>query len=334
MKKITIVDVALAAHVSTATVSRVLNGGYPVREKSRQAVLEAIKKLGYVPNLQARELNLRQSTVVGVIVPNLFNMFFAQVFASISQCLERQGYSTLIACSGDDAEQEKKNMELFLARNVRGIINVSPNTHEKPADFYASLSSRLPLVFINSYKKEPHISYVNSDEEAGVRQAMELLFRKGHKKIALLRGACSDSYDIKQDVYCRIMHKHSLKAQVIRIEGGNSMRTIDCAAQEMRHFLIEQPEVTAIFACNDLMAVATLEAARLLGKKVSQELAIIGFDNIVLSRYTSPQLTTVDQKMHGLGKAAVAALLQKIALDNGESTTLTLPTCLLERGTV
>ena len=167
--KATIVDVAKESGVSVATVSRVVNGNYPVREKTRLKVENAIKKLEYVPNLQARELNTQRSSSIGVVVPSFDNMFFAQVLDGIEEYLRQSSYSLLLACAQNDAAREEECVRDFITRNVSGVIVVSPNTETAVSEFYENTAARLPLVFVNSERERAGISYVTSDQRGGAR---------------------------------------------------------------------------------------------------------------------------------------------------------------------
>lgn len=126
--KLTIVDVAKKANVSVATVSRVMNGNYPVKEETRKRVLEVIEELKYIPNMQARELTKQKSATIGVVVPSINNMFFPEVINGIESSLKANNLSLVLACSNNDSEEEKLCVNNLLSRNVSGIIVIDPNT--------------------------------------------------------------------------------------------------------------------------------------------------------------------------------------------------------------
>ncbi|MBF1694082.1 LacI family DNA-binding transcriptional regulator, partial [Selenomonas sp.] len=208
--KATIIDVAREAGVSVATVSRVVNGSYPVREKTREKVERAIAKLEYVPNLQARELNTQRSSSIGVVVPGFDNMFFAEVLDGVEEHLRQSSYSLLLACAQNDPQREEACVRDFITRNVSGVIVVSPNTETAATKFYETTAARLPMVFINSAREIPGISYVTSDQRGGARAALEHLFDYGHERILFVRGENSDSYRVKEDVYRAVMQERGL----------------------------------------------------------------------------------------------------------------------------
>ncbi|MDQ0203132.1 LacI family DNA-binding transcriptional regulator [Pectinatus haikarae] len=333
MKSTTIIDVAKHAGVSVATVSRVVNGNYPVKEETKKRVLDAIKELHYVQNIQARELNTRQSTTIGVVVPSLFNMFFAEVFDGIEEYIKHYNYSMLITCAKDNPLKEKQCMQELLSRNVCGIINISPNTYAVEASFYDQISARVPTVFINSYVKRPGISYVSNDEASGTKLALEHLIGLGHRHILFIRGMSSDSYEIKEEIYRKMMTEYKVKPYVLNIGEGNVEKTVDNTLAKVMMAIKSGRKITAIFACNDLMATGAINGCYRLGIKVPEDISIIGFDNISISRFIEPKLTTIDQNMSLLGQSATALLMEKIESNNTVSDEIILENTLIKRNT-
>lgn len=335
MKATTIVDVAKKAQVSVATVSRVVNGNYPVKDSTRRKVLSAIDELKYVPNIQARELNTRRSSIIGVIVPSLFNTFFAEVVNGIESFATINGYSLILTYTKDDPFCEKKCMNELLMRNVSGIINVSPNTEQVESDFFDQLAGRVPLVFINAYIKRPSISYVYNDERIGAKIALEHLISLGHRNILFVRGQRSDSYEFKQDVYTSLMKKAGLfnPDNILTISGGNSLDTVELTVNKILDVLPQRQDVTAVMCCNDLMGIGTVNACRRLGISVPGDISVMGFDNVSLSHFIEPKLTTMDQNMMTLGWTAASLLMEKIASDNRTSRQVVLQNTLILRDT-
>ena len=335
MKSTTIIDVAKKAQVSVATVSRVVNGNYPVKDSTRRKVLEAIRDLKYIPNIQARELNTQRSSIIGIIVPSLFNTFFAEVVNGIESFTASSGYSLLLTYTKDNPISEKRCMNELLMRNVSGIINISPNTEKVASDFFDQIAERMPMVFINSYVKRPAISYVNNDEQIGTKIALEYLISLGHKNICFIRGDRSDSYEFKQNAYEEIMRKmHNFREDyILNIGAGNSIETVELTAEKVVETLQEKKEITAIFSCNDLMGIGAVNGCHRLGIKVPQDMSVMGFDNILLSNFIEPKLTTMDQNMMTLGWTAASLLMEKIANENKTSRQVVLQNTLVLRDT-
>ena len=330
--KATIVDVAKKAGVSVATVSRVVNGNYPVRDSTRERVNKAIEVLQYVPNLQARELNMQRSTTIGVVVPGLYNMFFAEVIDGIEDNLRRSAYSLLLSCAQNDPQQEEECINNLMSRNVSGIIVISPNTENIKTRFYDRTARRLPMVFINSMSHVPNASYVSNDETAGARTALRYLRGLGHEKILFVRGAKSDSYRVKEEAYRELMTEDGLfdERYVVNIGAGNSLHTVDTTMNLLME-LLPDCEATAALCCNDLMGVGVLNACKRLGIRVPEQMSIMGYDNTSLSRFVEPKLTTMDQNMLILGSNAAELLIEKI--ETGRSKKVVLENILVPRET-
>ncbi|KHD13482.1 LacI family DNA-binding transcriptional regulator [Clostridium butyricum] len=331
--KITIQDVAEKANVSVATVSRVMNGNYPVKAETRETVLKVIKELNYIPNMQARELTKQKSTTIGVVVPSINNMFFTELVYGIENELKTNSLSIILACTNGDSDEEQKCVNNLISRNVSGIIVAGPGTENIKAKFYDNISHKIPLVFINSEYMDSNISYVSNDEASGAKIALKYLLDNNHKDILFVRGKDSYSYDIKEKIYKEIMAKNFDSSKIINIGNGNTSDTVD---NTMNIFLdiLNNSSSTAVFACNDLMAVGVLNACKKLGIKVPNEISIIGYDNIPLSKFVEPKLTTMDQNMFFLGANAAQLLVEKIDCDNKFSKRIILNNSLVERETV
>ena len=322
--KITIQDVAKKADVSVATVSRVMNGNYPVKAETRKRVLQVIEELNYIPNMQARELTKQKSTTIGVIVPSINNMFFTELVDGIEKELKIHSLSLILACTNDSSDDEQHCVNNLISRNVSGIIIAGPNTDNIKSGFYKKISHKIPLVFVNSEFSDSNISYVSNDEAAGAYIALNYLQDNNHKNIAFVRGMDSYSYDVKEKVYLEFMNKNRLNnPKVINIGNGNSSETVD---NTMNIFIniLKDYSFTAVFACNDLMAVGILNACKKLDIKIPEQLSIIGYDNISLSKFVEPKLTTIDQNMFLLGSNSAKLLIEKINSGNKISKKLYL----------
>lgn len=332
--KATIIDVAKKAGVSMATVSRVVNGNYPVREETRRKVQAAIDELHYVPNMLAREFNTQRSMTIGVIVPGLYNMFFSEVIDGIEDYVHRDEYSLLLCNARNDSKLEADSVATLISRNVSGIIVISPNTKNMQTRRYEEAVKQKPIVFIDSIRHLPHASYVANNETAGTEAALTYLYREGHRNILFVGGRDSDSYTVKEERYCQFMKRQEIfqKKFILNIGEGNGVRTVDNTEEFMQTYLTyHRGEATAVFCCNDLMAVGVLNACKKLGIAVPDELSITGYDNTSLSRYVDPQLTTVDQNMKQLGQIAAKLLFEKIA--TGKDQSIFLQNKLIIRGT-
>ena len=312
--KVTISDVAREAEVSIATVSRVLNGNYPVKESTREKVQKVIDRLQFEPNVLARGLINQRSNTIGVIVPSITNLFFPTVVKAIERKLRHQGYSIYLCDTDGEPEKEISYVKSLASRQVDGMIVIDPTVDNMKNGYFEEQSKKIPLVFINGYSKGIECNFVLNDEETGATQAMRHLFSLGHQSIAFMRGKDSYSYDLKQDIYTHMMGERGLDQviNIINVGEGNTEHTVDQAMVETEMLFTKSPEVTAIFACNDIMALGVINACKRVGKQVPEQVSVVGFDNIALSALIEPKLTTVDQNMYGLGTHAADMLIEVI----------------------
>lgn len=330
-----ITDVAKRAGVSVATVSRVMNGNYPVKEETKKNVLRAIEELNYIPNMQARELTLQKSQTIGVIVPSITNLYFSEVITGIESYLKENNYSLILSCSNNNAEEEKKCVENFISRNTAGIIIADPAKKNVAGRAFSKLGQHVPLVFINGNNASSNVSCVSNDEGSGTEAALDYLIEKHHHDILFVRGKESYSYDIKEEVYVKKMTECGRfnEDNIINVGPGNTQDIVENTTNKV-YDVLKDTKCTAVFACNDLMAVGVLNACKKLKIKVPKDMAVMGFDNIVIGKYMEPPLTTVDQNMFLLGTNAAQLLIEKIKYDNKYSKKVILNNSIIKRGTV
>ena len=333
--KTTIVDVAKACNVSVATVSRVINGNYPVKEETKEKVLKVIEELQYQPNTQARDLIKKQSSTIGVVVPSISNMFFTNVINGIESYFEKSDYSIFLCITEHDKDKEISRISELISRNVAGIIVVDPGIDNVESKYFDKIARFIPKVFVNRYSESSHISSVYNDQENGSRLAIDYLLSKSHKNIAFIRGDNSYSYDIKEKVYKEMMKDiNNFKEEfIVNIGHGNSIQTVNKTMEKGLKLLSLNKDVTGVFACNDLMAIGIMNACKKLNINIPKDLSIVGYDNIELSEMIEPKLTTIDQNMFLLGKNSAILLNEKIENNNKYSKSIVLNNHLIKRDT-
>ena len=330
--KATIHDVAKRAGVSVATVSRVVNGNYPVREATRQQVQEAIDALDYVPNLQARELNMRQSFTIGVVIQGFRELFFAEALDSVSDYLHDHSYSMLLACAQHSAEQETASIRNLLGRNVCGIIVVDPCKENIEQGFYGNVMKRVPVVFLGDVEIAG-ASCVVSDERQGAMDALSHLLWLGHQRIILLRGKNSVPDATKEEAYRSIMEEAGILNEnyILSLDDTGGVEDVDRAMRKLLE-VIPRSDASAVFCCSDWFGVGAMNACRRLRKLVPRDISVIGFGNLSAGLCITPQLTTMDPNRKGLGMAAAKLLLEHLG-SASEARRVVLEHELLERDT-
>lgn len=308
--KITIHDVAKAANVSIATVSRVINNNYPVNKETRSRVENIIEELGYKPNEIARSLILKTTSNIGVIVPGLTNIFFPTIVENINNKLRENGFTLSLYTSDNDPEEEKKLLEIIMSRNMDGVIIIDPSVENLSNGYIGELTKKIPTILISGKVDKYIYNFVSYDEEVGTLEAFQHLYDLGHRKILFIRGARSLSYDLKESVYKEFIKVNNLDyKQVLSVGKGNNMDVVENTSKVFDKFIMSDNEFTAVFACNDLMAVGVINSCNNAGIKIPTDLSIIGFDNTLLSSISNPKLTSVDLNIKKVAETAAREII-------------------------
>ena len=321
----TINDVARAAGVSVATVSKAVNGRYGVAPATVTRVLEIVAELGYESSLVASSMRSRKTGVIGVLIPG-FDPFSAEVLKGVGAELRRSSNYDLVAYAGSTRAEgpgwERRSLQRLSGTLIDGAIMVVPTVVSAAAD--------IPIVAIDPHAGRADLPTVESDGFGGARQAVQYLLEFGHTRIGFLGGR-SDlrSAALREAGYRRALSDAGIAydPSIVR-EGGYQQ------AREPAMSLLAAPgRPTAVFAANDLSGIAMIEAAVQLGLDVPGDLSVIGFDDIPEASQMSPALTTVRQPMQTLGATAARMVLALMAGEPLESTHVLLPTRLVPRAT-
>ncbi|NOX23374.1 MAG: LacI family transcriptional regulator [Actinobacteria bacterium] len=315
-------EVADRAHVSIATVSHVINKTRFVSDDVAHRVVEAMDSLGYHPNRIARSLRTRRTDTIGLVIPDAANPYFADIAAAVEHAARQIGLSTVFCNSAGSADIERHYLKVLSEHRVDGIILVGSGTGD-PSPVTA-LNMTIPVVIVD--RDEPGFTgdSIHTDNEYGGWIATRKLTELGHRSIMCFAGpdAVMPSNE-RVDGYRRALEVAGL-SNYISIAVGE----FDAPSGyrlTMQALTANEPP-TAIFACNDLMAVGALSAAHELNVSVPDELSVVGFDDIDLAQFTVPPLTTVAQPRAELGAAAVNVLATRIRGEAG-AVTSSVPPC-------
>lgn len=300
----TIRDVARAAELSVASVSRVLNGFANVHPDTRKRVLEAVTALGYVPNAAARSLSTARTQAIGVVLPDLYGEFFSELVRGMDKAASARGYMLLLANIHADSALAGQAMGAMRGR-VDGLVVMAPQIAAK--DLETALPAGIPAVLINSLAKSGQHA-IKVDNRAGVRAMVEHLLASGRKHIVHVSGP-TDNVDgaERRAAFLEAMADLAPSLEARMIEGDFSEESGERAVKDL---LAEGATFDAVFAANDMMALGVLVALRAAGIAVPADVAVAGCDDVPLARYLS--LSTIRCDMVGMGEQAIARLLDQI----------------------
>ena len=322
-------DVANRAHVSVRTVSRVINGQGEITEATRQRVLATIDEMDYRPSKLARGLVSRHTDTIGLIVGDIANPFFSEIARAMQDKARAAGYDVFFCNSGGSWEEELRALHSLADHGVDGIV-ISPSpglTAERIKPFADRFCPIVTLVYPLAH---PHISSILSEIRKGACQAVEYLIDKGHTTIAMLAGPAPTAmihWRVKGYRDALLAHDLPFRAELV----CSGAPVFERGHASTRDILTRFPEVTAIFAYNDLLALGAIRACRELGRRVPEDCAIIGFDDIPLADWVTPALTTVRMDKQALGDQAVARLLEMLAAPEDSFPPVLVPTELILR---
>jgi LacI family transcriptional regulator len=305
-------DVAKRAGVSNAVVSYVVNNGpRSTSPETREKVLKAIKELGYRKNNVARSLKTRSSNVIGLIIPDSSNAFFSEVAKGIEDEVYKHGYTLMFGNSASSIARQEKYVETFISQMVDGIIFLTTPLPEQQLSSIGQYS--IPVVVIDPEMVLPDfvsgdMCIVSVDGEKGGGLVGDYFVEKGHTQLAVVAGAEQvPPATVRVEGFLNSLEKYGLEAKVIW--AGDHPEDGYRAANE----LLKSPyPPTAIFACNDLLALGILRAAADLSIEVPSQLAVIGFDDIDIANFVFPRLSTVRQPKYEMGQVAAKHLIQSI----------------------
>ncbi len=304
----TIKDVAAMAGVSFTTVSHVVNNTRPVSADVRAKVERAIRQLNYVPSAVARSLKARSTATIGLVVPNSTNPYFAELARGIEDGCARAGYCMFFCNSDDEPAKQRNYLRLLQEKRTDGIIVASAGDDAVLAESLAD--AREPLVVVDRNIEGLAADLVQIDHERGAYLATRHLLELGHVRIGCITGPVTTAVSaMRVHGFIRAMAERGIDIEPSAIvESDFSAR----GGQEAAGRLFDIVKPTAIFACNDMMGIGALRVAAVRGIRVPEQCSIIGFDDIELSGYTYPALSTVGQSVRALGEAAARMLIERI----------------------
>jgi LacI family transcriptional regulator len=309
-KRVNIADVAREAGVSAQTVSRALNNKGEISAETRVRVLEIVERLGYRPNTLARGLVTQKTSTLGLVVPDIANPFFSEVARGAEDAAYQAGYSMLLCNAMEDPAREVEALRTLEAQRVDGIILCSSRLSEGE---FGAMMARLPtVILVNRESSGNDLKSVCIDDEAGARCATQHLLHTKHRSIAFLAGPPASHSGLRRAQG----YQRALSEAGMPFDSALSVRCtphLEGGYNAARQLLACRPEIDAFLCYNDLVAVGALQACAAQGRRVPEDIAVVGCDDILLAGLVTPPLTTLRSDKRTLGAEAVRLLLRKLA---------------------
>lgn len=308
-EKLTIKDIAKMAQVSPTTVSLILNGkGQRFSDETIETVRKIVKEHHYTPDFYAKNLTMKKSKTIGVIVPDLTDYFFAELLKGIEKKATQAGYSVLLFHSDHSKEKEKQGLQLMISRSVSGMILATPYLLDD--EIFTQIKHNMPIILVDGTKKQRKEGNIYVDEYSGMKEAVYYLHEQGHERIAFLKED-KEYYQLEHrtKAYQDAMTELGLYDETLMMETSLS---VEGGYEGMKKLLASSLQFTAVLCTNDHLAIGAYRAIFQAGLAIPHDISIVGFDDIDISAYLSPALTTVSQPIHQLGEQAAQCLINKI----------------------
>lgn len=299
--KTTIRDVAKRANVSVATVSRVINNKGYVHEETRTAVSRAIEELGFEPNQLARSLTNHRSMMLGVIVPHVGTTFYGQLIEGIEQAALSYGYKTMLCNTQDSGDRELDYLKIFEQYSVEGVIVASNFNHKEKLQ-----SLNIPVISVDHLVSD-EIPSVTSNNEKGGALAAKALIEAGAKNFLLLRGpSFLITSQERTKGFLDVIENYDCTYEILDFD------LVDPDAEFIYNHINNNPQIDAVFAMSDTLALIALGCLQKCGRKIPEEVQLIGYDDAPFTKWTNPGISTISQSVKYMGSESVNTLIKMI----------------------
>lgn len=322
-------EVAKRAGVSVSTVSRTVNKIRAVNPDIAAKVWKAVEEVGYVSNTQARALVSGRSRMLGLIVSDITNPFFPELIQGFEREAVRAGFEVLLGSTNYDPAQMSLAVRRMIERKVEGVAVM---TSEMANSLIAQLTGRnIPLAFIDVGPKAPHVSNIEVNYVSGLREAVDHLYQLGHRRLAFIRGPVKlKSARLRCEAFRRAIAAHKRDMPPGKLVQGD--HNLDGGLRAIRELLVLPDRPTAVICSNDLTAIGVLHGLDAEGLRAPHDMSVVGFDDIRVTEFTLPPLTTIQLSRQDLARLALQALTNDIETSVAEQgATYQLGTRLIVR---
>jgi LacI family transcriptional regulator len=333
-KRVTISSIAHEIGVSNTLVSMVLNGkgnANSINKETQKRVLDKAREMNYQPNQVARGLRTGTTKTIGLIVADISNPIYSRVARIAEDYANLEGYSLFVCSSDEDENREKKLLQMLVDRQVDGIILAS--TLQDPDTIQKLINQNFPIVLFDRYFDDLECNYVGVDNETATQEAIHHLIKKGHQNIGFLTLSpkhISSLRDRKKG-FQNAMENAGLEIYPNHIVELGFDDLKDKNYEKIKDFVMNNPDMTAIFTTNNNLAVGCMDAIHQLGKRIPEDISLITFDDVELFQYTNPPLSSIAQPIEKIGEIAISSLLQQIKSQEIKNLKKELPAKLIIR---
>lgn len=327
---ITIKDVAKMAEVSISTVSRVINDSKPVSPEARRRVLSAIDELGYKPNEIARSLVTKKSNVMGIIVDDIGSSYVAQIIRGVEEVGRMYNYDLLLLSSYGEKDSELRFAQLLMQKQVAGIIVVSEILNMEIIEYLNK--TKVPFVYLNKYYNVLESPTVAIDNYDASKKVMNYLIDGGHTKIAYVTQRKDIDITIEKQkirAYKKCVSSINENPIILSVDGHNISTGYNVGDQVVS--LIKNDQVTALYCCEDEVALGIINYLYDHHLKVPEDISIIGYGDTSFASVYRPKLTTIKEPYYDIGAVSIRKILKQLQGEKSEKQTIVLPVQLIIR---
>ncbi len=323
-------DVANLAGVSRTTVSRVLNDYKPVNEKTRQKVIRAVETLNYRPSAIARGMRLQQTKSFAVFIPDFANLYYSELLNYLEKAARAKGYLAIICTTEMDPVWEKEYVDKLLQRQVDGIIFCWYRNVGGYESYLVDILKKVPVVVLDQPVENLPVTSIHSDGFQGMKDVTNYLIRKGHTRFAFMKSVDEESaIRYRYEGFLSALQDNGLSIDDdLIIQGGYSVESGYNAAKKL---LETEKPFTALVTEDDLSAIGSIECFHEEHIRVPEQVAVTGFDNIVLSRFVTPRITTISQPIPAIAEKAVEEIVDAIESGKRQNKRIVFPVELIIR---
>lgn len=315
-------EIAKLAGVSSATISRVINNDPGVSDETRKYVREIIEKYSYVTNVNARNLRMSRAKAIGFLISNFSNPFFVSIYQGMEKICTEKGYNIIIGITNEKTELQKKAIDLFLSYQVSGIIGSFVDMDEPTLKKLKGMKDN--VILLDRHIKGIEADTIEIDNEGGAVQQVNYLADLGHRKIAVIHGKNDSPGVSRLEGFYKGMKDRGLSVRPEYVICGNYNEQ-DSYYSTVQ--LLQLPDMpTAIIAHNNLMCIGAYKAIRDLGKKIPEDVSLIGFDNFDYANYLEPGITLIDRPVDQMGEMAAKMVFERLEYTyTGSARRIVLP---------